>query len=142
MNPLPRWTLLLLPTLIGCAGHHAISGVVTDRNGRPLDRVIVSLEPGGVELVTDQQGAFTIDYLRDEEGRRVRLAKRTDYKLSLIKPGYNVSREAFFYKRGELALEALTMVEDVIEVDPSDDDIDPTRFRDRTHSSGSNYEGE
>jgi hypothetical protein len=127
--------------LAGCATHQ-IRGTVTDRNGEPMDRVVVSLEPGGVELITDSEGAFTIDYLRDEAGNRVRLEKRTDYTLEAFKTGYHVASTTFYYKKGELLAETITLKEDTIRVDASEDNIDPARFQDTTHSAGSNYEGE
>jgi len=134
---------LLVPLgLSGCAAKRSISGSIVDRNGKPMDRVIVSLDPGGVELVTDSQGAFTIDYLRDDAGERVKLSKKTDYTLEAFRTGYHVERQDFFFKHGELLLEPVTMKEDTIRLDASQDNIDPGRFPDRTNSAGSNYEGE
>ncbi len=126
----------------GCAGKRVIYGSVVDRNGQPMDRVIVSLDPGGVELITDSEGNFMIDYLRDDEGERVKLDKKTEYTLETFRTGYHVSRFDFYFKRGELILDPVTMKEDTIQLRASDDDIDPARFPDRTHSAGTNYEGE
>lgn len=128
--------------LAGCAGKRAIHGTVVDRNGRPMDRVIVSLDPGGVELITDSEGQFMIDYLRDEAGERVKLDKKTEYTLEAFRTGFHVERLDFYFKRGELVLDPVTMKEDTIRLQASDDDIDPARFPDRTHSAGSTYEGE
>lgn len=139
---LPGLLLLSLALAPGCAGKRLITGQVVDRNGQPMDRVIISLDPGGVELITDSAGAFTIDYLRDEEGERIKLDKKTDYTLEAFRTGYHVERLDFYYKRGELLLEPVTMKEDTIQLRPSEDVIDPERFPDRTHSAGSNYEGE
>lgn len=137
-----RLTLFSAILLGGCATHHAISGRVLDRNGHPLPRVIVSLEPGGVELVTDSEGAFLIDYLRNEQGERVKLARRTDYRLDVLKPGFHAESTKIHYRRGDLSLEPITMVEDTLEIGPTEEDIDPAKYRDNTHSDGSNYEGE
>ena len=140
-----HWTWLLALSLAwapACAGKRLITGQVVDRNGQPMDRVIVSLDPGGVEMITDSAGAFTIDYLRDEEGERVKLDKKTDYTLEVFRTGYHVERLDFYFKRGELILEPLTMKEDTIQLRPSQDVIDPELFPDRTHSAGSNFEGE
>ncbi len=134
--------LSLLSLSTGCSVHHAITGQVIDRNGEPVDRVIVSLSPGNVELVTDSEGRFTIDYLRDESGERTRLEHRQDYEMEVFRPGYHVNGSSFYYKRGELLLAPITMVEDTIEIQQSDADIDPEQYPDRTHSSGTNYEGE
>ena len=132
----------LLLVLTGCAGKRAILGSVVDRNGEPMDRVIISLDPGGVELITDSDGNFLIDYLRDEAGERVKLDKKTDYTLEAFRTGYHVEKLDFYFKRGELILEPVTMKEDTIQLRASQDDIDPARFPDRTHSAGSAYEGE
>lgn len=126
----------------GLAGQRVITGQVIDRNGEPMERVIVSLDPGNVEIVTDQDGNFLIDYLRDEDGNRVKLEKRIDYALEFFRTGYHVNKTTFYYKKGALILEPVTMAEDTIRLAPSADDIDPERFPDRTHSAGSNYEGE
>ncbi len=134
--------LLLAAPLTGCAGKHVISGTVIDRNGQPVPRAIVSLEPGGVEMITDREGGFTIDYLRDPEGRRIPLARRTEYTLGVLKPGFHAVSEQVEFKRGTLTLSPLTLLEDTIEVGPSEGDLDPGRYRDRAHSDGSNYEGE
>jgi hypothetical protein len=132
------WTALLL----GCASRRAIHGQVLDRNGAPVDRVIVTLAPGNIELVTDSEGRFVIDYLRDDDGDRVKLSARQDYTLEAFRVGYHVSDVAFHYARGAHALEPLTLTEETIRVSPSEADIDPDRYPDRTHSSGSAYEGE
>lgn len=138
---------LLLAILLGlgatgCASKRAIIGQVIDRNGQPMDRVIISLDPGNVELITDSTGSFRIDYLRDAEGERTRLDRKTDYVLEVFRTGYHVGKSSFFFKKGELVLEPITLKEDTIILRASEDDIDPARFPDRTHSSGSNYEGE
>ncbi len=141
-----RNTTLLVLTLSallgGCAGKHAISGTVIDRNGQPVPRAIISLEPGGVEMITDREGSFTIDYLRDPEGRRIPLARRTDYTLEVLKPGFHTAAQPIAFRRGVVSLDAITLLEDTIEVGPSEGDLDPGRYRDRAHSDGSNYEGE
>ena len=134
--------LLPLLLLTGCANKRFISGQVLDRNGEPMDRVVVSLQPGDVELVTDSEGYFTIAYLRNESGERVKLEKRQDYDIELFRPGYHISESRIYYKKGELFLDPLTLTEDTIEVRPSDVNIDPAQHPDRTHSAGSNYEGE
>lgn len=126
----------------GCAVHRVISGQVVDRNGEPLDKVIVSLSPGDVELVTDSEGNFSIDYLRDDQGNRVKLDKRTEYHLEAFRTGYNVAKLDFYFKRGQLQLDPITLSEDTIRVEASSDDIDPARYPDQTSSSGANYEGE
>ena len=128
--------------LVGCANNRHISGQVIDRNGEPMDRVVVSLQPGNVELVTDSEGRFTIDYLRDDEGERTKLDKRQDYAIELFRPGYHISESSVYYKKGELILDPLTLTEDTIEIRQSSANIDPAQHPDRTHSAGTNYEGE
>ncbi len=135
-------TVFLAIAVSGCSRYHAIHGSVINRNGEPLERVIVSLEPGDVELVTDEQGNFTIDYLRDESGERVKLQKKIDYTLTAFKPGYHDASSSFYFKRGELDLESMTMVEDTIRVDAGEENIDPDLYPDRTQNHGAAYEGE
>ncbi len=124
------------------AAKKAISGAVVDRNGDAIERANVKLSPGNVEIITDDAGKFSIDYLRDEEGNRVKLAKRTHYTIEFFKVGFHTEIIEFDYKRGDLALELVTMKEDSIRVEVSNADIDPSKFPDRAQSSGGSYEGE
>lgn len=132
----------LLATQWGCASRRAISGQVLDRNGMPVERVIVSVEPGGVEIVTDTEGRFTIDYIREAGGERTDLDKKTEYRIEMFKPGYHISRSSVDYRRGAIELEPFTLVKDTIRVSDNEDDLDPEKYPDRTHSAGTNYEGE
>lgn len=134
--------LLVLGLLSACSTHHAISGTVTDRNGEPLDRVIVTVAPGNVQLVTDQEGYFQVDYLRDEDGERVRMRKREDYNIEAFKPGYHVEDRAVAYKRGELLMDPITLAEDSVRVVPTEQNLDPDANPDRAQGSGAAYEGE
>ncbi len=144
IRTLRRAALAALPaalSLSGCAAR-VIEGQVLNRNNEPLERAVVSMSPGNVELVTDQEGRFSIDYTRDETGERTKLAKRSDYELEVFQVGYHVARTSLYYKRGELILEPIVLKEDTIRVIGSEGDIDPGQYRDRTHSSGATYEGE
>jgi hypothetical protein len=132
----------LFLTATAC-GPRIISGTVTDRNGNPVERALVRIAPGEVELVTDSSGYFQVDYLRDKSGERVKLGARTDYVFEVFKPGYHLyGSDPVFYKRGEFLLEPITLKEDTIRVVGSDSNIDPEQYPDRTHSSGASYEGE
>lgn len=128
--------------LLGCPAKRVITGTVIDRNGDPLDRVVISLAPGNVELITDETGAFTIDYLRDDAGERIKLDKRTTYEVVAFKPGFHDATSSFYYKRGELVLEPLSMVQDTIRVDANTENIDPNLYPDRAQNNGAAYEGE
>lgn len=132
----------LFLAFVGCAQHHAISGSVIDRNGEPLDRVIISVDPGSVEMLSDEHGMFIVDYLRDDVGERVKLERRTDYELTVFKPGYHEAKTRFYFKRGELLLEPVTMRADTIRIDAADDNIDPGLYPDRAQNNGAAYEGE
>lgn len=136
--------LLLLPLVLGtaCARHHAVIGKVVDRNGEPMDKVVISMQPGGVEMITDSNGAFMIDYLRDEQGQRTKLSRKTDYSIEVFRTGYNVHSDSFYFKNGELFLDPITLAEDTIRVENSPDNIDPAQFPDRSQSAGAAYEGE
>ena len=140
-----RRALLLCAALIATparAGRHQILGSVIDRNGQPVNRAIVSLTPGNLQMMTDREGEFVIDYLRDEDGRRTRMKKRTTYALEVFKPGYHPKTLTLEYKRGTLELPVITLVEDSIEIDDVTENIDPGLFKDPTHSAGAAYEGQ
>lgn len=130
-------------TLAGPAlARNAISGQVRDRNGAPLDRVVITLKPGNVQLVTDREGRFLVDYLRDEDGERARLSKKTDYAIEIFKPGFHVEKRTFFYKSGELILDPFTMVEETIAVRDDGQNLDPEIYSTGTTNTGATYEGQ
>jgi hypothetical protein len=133
---------VILAFFWACSVKHAISGQVVDRNGEAIERANVALSPGGVEIVTDDDGRFTIDYLRDDEGSRVKLSRRTDYVIDYFKVGYHPQSAKFYFKKGELLLEPVTLTEDSIRVDTSTVDIDPGKYPDRAQDAGGSYEGE
>ena len=135
-------SVLVLCGVTGCAQHHAITGSIIDRNGEPIESVIVSVAPGDVEILSDERGGFVVDYLRDESGERVKLLRRTDYEVSAFKAGYHEAKTRFYFKRGELQLEAITMREDTIRVDAGDENLDPAAYPDRAQNNGAAYEGE
>jgi len=119
-----------------------IAGQIIDRNGEPVHRAIISLNPGNVLLVTDRDGHFSIDYLRDEDGERSKLQKKTDYMLEVFKPGYHIQAVSLYFLRGEVTMEAITLVEDTIEIQDHGENLDPDLYKDSTHSAGANYEGQ
>jgi hypothetical protein len=141
-NPKHILYLAVASATLSACGPHLIAGKITDRNGEPVARAIVGLQPGNVEIVTDGEGAFMVDYLRNEAGERVKLKKRTDYDIEIFKPGFHVLSQAFYYKRGELFMESYVLKEDSIRVIGNDEIYDPSEHRDRTHSSGQSLEGE
>lgn len=138
---------MLALTLPGSAlaAKHIIQGQVLDRNGEPVDRAIITLTPvesdDTAELVTDREGRFLIDYLRDADGERVKLAKRAEYDLEVFKPGFHVQTSTFFYKRGTLDLEPLLLIEETIAIEDDQQNL-AGEFEDRTHSAGATYEGQ
>ena len=119
-----------------------ISGAVTDRNGLPVSRAIVTLSPGNVQLVTDADGRYLIDYLRDEAGERTKLLRRTDYEIEIYKPGYHPENRGFHYKKGAIQVESIVVLEDTIHIDDDDANLDPSLYADRAQSDGANYEGQ
>lgn len=140
-----RFVLLLLLTAATAApahaGRHSIAASVVTRNGTPVGRAIIKLSPGNVELVTDREGRFLIDYLRDDEGERVRLGKKTDYALDVFKVGFHAQQATFYYKKGEVVLPDIVLVEETIEVEDAPENIDPASEA-TTHAAGANYEGQ
>mgnify|MGYP002633955184 CR=1 FL=1 len=137
-----RWAALVLGlALSGCATRHAIVGKVVDRNGEPMSRVIVSLQPGSVELLTDNEGAFAVDYLRDDDGKRTKLKRRNQYTIETFRTGFQTVSTEVDYRRGELHLAAIIMPEETIRVAPGLHAIDPSTAE-RPTSTGATYEGE
>jgi hypothetical protein len=147
----------------GHAAGHIIGGTVVDRNGRPVPRAIVSLTPGPegcpeakvppvepatdnrnctVELVTDRDGRYAIEYLRDHTGEKMKLATKTDYTLEVFKVGYHVFSVGVPYRRGELEVEPVTMIEETIDVADFPENLDPALYSKATMSSGATYEGQ
>ena len=133
--------LLLLPS-VALAGRNSISGRVLDRNGNPVERAIITLAPGNVELITDADGRFFIDYLRDPAGERVKLAKKANYALEIFKPGFHTESAQFYYKKGAFIVEDKVLSEDSIVVQDDGTALDPSLFSDSTQSSGATYEGQ
>jgi hypothetical protein len=140
-KPLILFCVAAMSGLSAC-GPHIIHGQVIDRNGDPIPRAIVGLTPGNVEIVTDGDGRFMVDYLRNNEGERVKLKRRTDYGMEIFKPGFHVLSEDFYFKRGELFMEPFVLKEDSIRVIGSEELFNPDEHRDRTHSAGQSLEGE
>ncbi|MCK6525388.1 carboxypeptidase-like regulatory domain-containing protein [Myxococcota bacterium] len=141
-TPNARWLVLFTLLSVGGCATRQISGQVIDRNGQPLDRALVKVVPGGVELITDQTGAFAFDYLRDETGARTKLKPRQEYTVEVFKPGYHVEQVPVRYERGVLILAPVTLREDTIRVESAPVDLDPDAVNTRGQSSGATYEGE
>ena len=143
----------LVAVAVGCpaaatAATHSITATVVDRNGQGLGRTRVLLTPKdddeqrSVELVTDRAGAFLVDYLRDGAGERTKLAKKCEYSIEVYKPGYHVYQSSFSFRRGELTLDAIVLVEETIEVEDLPEDIAPSIDPEQTHAAGATYEGQ
>lgn len=124
------------------AGRHHITGQVIDRNGEPVHRAIVSLSPGNVQLVTDREGFFLIDYLRDEAGKRVKLTKKITYVVEVFKPGFHTWTASVDYRKGSLTMEPVTLAPETIRVEDQGENLDPGLFGDPTHAAGAHYEGQ
>ncbi len=124
------------------AGKNHITGQVVDRNGQPLARAVVSLSPGDVYLVTDREGWFLINYLREEDGRRTRLDKKVDYQLEVFKVGYHTYNGSIAYKRGVYEVDTVTMIEETVDVSEFPVNLDPDLYSHPTSSSAASYEGQ
>ena len=113
-----------------------------DRNGDPIERPIESVQPGGVEIVTDENGRYVIDNLPTADGNRTDLRKKTEYQLEAFLPGYHITRASLSYRRGKVEADTITLVPDTVRMSESDADLDPSLYPDRSQSAGSTYEGE
>ena len=107
-----------------------------------MDRVLIRLDPGNVEVITDSEGFYRIDYLRDERGNRIPIDRKFEYRLEAFRLGFHIHETAVFYKRGELNVSPVTLTEDTIRIQPNQLSIDPAAYPDRTQSTGATYEGE
>jgi hypothetical protein len=134
--------LLVLGATEARAGRNAIEGLVVDRNGEPIVQAIVSLAPGNVQLVTDRDGRFFIDYLRDDEGNRERLLRKTDYTVEVFKTGYHTRDIAIRYTRGPVAIDPIALTEDTITVEDHGENLDPGIHGKTTQNVGATYEGQ
>jgi len=142
-------TLLVLGALLApsaLAGRNFIAGVVQDRNGDPVPRAQIKLVPeeedkGTFLMVTDSEGRFTIDYLREDDGSRTKLARKTNYDLEIFKAGFHIQTKKFFYKRGDVTLDAITLVEDSIRIDADTTNLPGNIERTDAGSGGGSYEG-
>lgn len=120
-------------------GANLIGGTVVDRNGDPMPKALIELTPGNVELVTDRSGAFQIDYLRDPQGERVKLEKKTVYELKILKAGYHAHTVSVPYRHGPFLVEPVVMVPITIEVDDIRENLDkavPTTATDLSYEGG------
>ncbi len=135
-------SVVLLLAASAWGAKHSIAGRVVDRNGEPMSRAVVSLAPGNVELVTDRDGRFLVDYLRDEAGERVKMQKKVEYALTVFKPGFHDFAVAVPYKRGPLEVEAVTMIEETIAVEDFPENLDPALYSRPAQSAGATYEGQ
>lgn len=133
------------------AGGNAIAGQVVDRNGAPVPRARVKLWSGGsesdspqpyTELVTDRDGRFRIDYFRSQTGERMKLAKKTEYTLEIWKLGFHLFTVPLAYRRGELVVDTVTMLEDSLDPLAYSEQLDPALYSRSTQSSGATYEGQ
>ncbi|MFT4622455.1 MAG: hypothetical protein ACI8PZ_001111 [Myxococcota bacterium] len=141
MMRLLLFVLLALPAST-LAARNQISGVVTDRNGDPVQQAIVGLVPGNVQLVTDRDGRFNIDYVRDDDGERARLRKRTNYTLEVFRPGFHARSLELYYKGGPVAVDPIALVEETIEVQDHGETLDPELYATPSQSTGATYEGQ
>jgi hypothetical protein len=133
------------------AARPSIGGHVIDRNGNGMSKAIVTVTPapgakhadaGTCQLVTDRDGNFLVDYLRDEAGERAKLRSRMGYTVEVFKPGYHTFAKVVDYRHGALVVDVVTMVEDTIDVRDLPENLDPALYRVATQSSGANYEGQ
>ena len=140
-------TAVLVPAQPAWAGKNYIAGVVKDRNNQPVVRAQVKLVPelttkGTFLMVTDAQGRFLVDYLRTDDGLRTHLAKKSKYKLEIFKPGYHIDTREFFYKRGDVTLDPITLVEDTVRIDEGSLDLADNLQRTDAQNGGGSYEGQ
>lgn len=128
--------------LSACGGKRVITGMVTDASGQPLDNAIIRLEPGNIELVTDRQGQFVIEYLRTDDASRTGIAKRQTYVLDVFKPGFSIEQREFYYKSGAHLVGAIPLTPEVLRVQDDGENLVPSLQAEPTNTGGATYEGQ
>ena len=128
--------------LSACGGKRIISGMVTDSTGAPLDNAIIRLDPGNVELVTDRQGQFVIDYLRTDNASRIGISKRQTYVLDVFKPGFSIEQREFYYKSGQHLVGEIPLTAEVLRVQDDGENLVPSLQAEPTNTGGTTYEGQ
>jgi len=136
--------------IVGCslAGKSAIVGTVVDRNGDPVPRAVVSVDVTtrkdttfNVALMTDRRGTFRIDYLRPEgASREIKLPRKADYGIEVFKPGYHPHDTDMFFRKGEVTVGPITLVEETIAVQDLPENLDPGAHREAATSTGATFE--
>ena len=106
---------LMLPA-VASAKKGAILGQVTDRNGDAMVGATVELVDRFATVLTDSEGRFRIDYMRQADGKQVKLAKTTTYVLLVTLPGFHDVTGQIEYKRGEFEVQPVTMIPETVEV--------------------------
>ncbi|MEN0061550.1 MAG: carboxypeptidase-like regulatory domain-containing protein [Myxococcota bacterium] len=140
-------TWLLFGTM-AFAGKHAIVGTVVDRNGDPVPRAVISVNVTSkkqasfnVALMTDRRGTFRVDYLRPEESeRRIKLAKRAEYDIEVFKPGFHLHDTSVYFRKGEVVVAPITLVEETIAIQDLPENLDPAANADAATSTGATFE--
>lgn len=92
--------------------------------------------------MTDHDGRFLIDYLRDHTGEKIKLATKTEYTLEVFKVKYHTFKTEVPFRRGVLEVEPVTMVEDKIALRDLPENLDPGMYSASTNSGGATYEGQ
>lgn len=118
-----------------------IEGRVLDPAGQALVQAVVTLQPGDAKVVTDPQGRFSVNYLRDPSGERLPLRRQTDYTLIAWKPGYEEVRLKVAYTRGSIEVAPITLARETPSVQDPAEPLDPTRAATPAIGEGATYEG-
>ncbi|MEO0602493.1 MAG: carboxypeptidase-like regulatory domain-containing protein [Myxococcota bacterium] len=141
-------TSFLLLAASAFAGKHAIVGTVVDRNGDPVPRAVVSVTVTAkkqasynVSLMTDRRGTYRVDYLRpDGAERRIKLQKRAEYEIEVFKPGFHLHDAGVYFRKGEMTVAPITLVEETIAVQDLPENLDPGANSDAATSTGATFE--
>jgi hypothetical protein len=133
---------LLLAAPAASAAKHQIAGKVVDQNGKSVTNVVVSVEPGNLQIATGADGAFLVDYLRDEGGERVKVTRKTDYAFEFFKAGFHTVQIKVRFVKGTVTMDPVALVPVALDVVDLGGNIDPALYDQSKAAEGATYEGQ
>lgn len=124
------------------AARNQIAGAVVDQNGKGVGNVVVTVAPGDLQIATGGDGAFLVDYLRDERGERVKVGRKTDYVFEFFKPGFHTVKMQVRFLKGAVVMDPVALVPVALDVVDLGGNIDPGLYGEPTAAEGATYEGQ
>ncbi|MEM6928469.1 MAG: hypothetical protein AAF602_16155, partial [Myxococcota bacterium] len=102
--------------------------------------------PGGQRLALHEHGLVERARTHDDElrpdgaERRIKLQKRAEYELEVFKPGFHLHDSGVYFRKGEMTVAPITLVEETIAVQDLPENLDPGANSDAATSTGATFE--